>query len=249
MPNTATGRLNTVRRGQPSKAPPKTNSATSRSLLFTARPPFVWAAAGSVRAAALRRRPDYRSRMWAAPMSLGAWRIAEQRSASRTDMHPGISPVIGRDGASSNWPELIVISYLRRKPQWDRAAQSLHAVPPAMITEEDQMMGMRERLEKDLTVAVNRLRQMGGIALDEVPGPAGDNTPFADEVDEIVASEEREIMFGTRELLVDRVNRITAALDRLSAGEYGICIECGETIAPARLRALPEVQTDRKSVV
>jgi DnaK suppressor protein len=84
---------------------------------------------------------------------------------------------------------------------------------------------------------------MGGAALDELPGPAGDNTPFADEVDEIVASEEREIMFGTRELLVDRVNRITAALDRLSTGEYGTCVECGETIAPARLRALPEVQT------
>jgi DnaK suppressor protein len=105
------------------------------------------------------------------------------------------------------------------------------------------MRGMRERLEKDLSLAVNRLRQMGGVALDELPGPGGDNTPFADEVDEIVASEEREIMFGTRELLVDRVNRITAALDRINTGEYGTCVECGETIAPARLRALPEVQT------
>jgi DnaK suppressor protein len=105
------------------------------------------------------------------------------------------------------------------------------------------MRGMRERLERDLSQAVNRLRQMGGVALEELPGPAGDNSPFADEVDEIVASEEREIMFGTRELLVDRVNRITAALDRLSTGEYGTCVECGEAIAPARLRALPEVQT------
>ena len=105
------------------------------------------------------------------------------------------------------------------------------------------MRGMRERLERDLTQAVNRLRQRGNVALEELPGTSGDNTPFADEVDEIVASEEREIMFGTRELLMDRVNRITAALDRLSSGEYGTCVECGETIAPARLRALPEVQT------
>src|SRR4029434_8247624 len=70
-----------------------------------------------------------------------------------------------------------------------------------------------------------------------------DNTPFADEVDEIVANEEREIRFGTRELLVERVNRITAALDRLSTGEYGTCVECGEAIAPARLRVMPEVET------
>jgi hypothetical protein len=96
------------------------------------------------------------------------------------------------------------------------------------------MRGMRERLERDLTLAVNRLRQMGGVALDELPGPTGDNTPFADEVDEIVASEEREIMFGTRELLVDRVNRITAALDRHR--QYGVR-RVREAIAPARLRA------------
>ena len=105
------------------------------------------------------------------------------------------------------------------------------------------MRGMRERLERDLTLAVNRLRQMGGVALEELPGSTGDNTPFADEVDEIVANEAREIRFGTRELLVDRVNRITAALDRLSAGEYGTCVECGEPIAPARLRVMPEVET------
>ena len=34
-----------------------------------------------------------------------------------------------------------------------------------------------------------------------------------------------------------------AALERLSNGEYGTCVECEEAISPARLRALPEVQT------
>ncbi|MCL6648184.1 MAG: TraR/DksA family transcriptional regulator, partial [Chloroflexi bacterium] len=34
-----------------------------------------------------------------------------------------------------------------------------------------------------------------------------------------------------------------AALDRLRDGEYGTCVECGEPIAPARLRAMPEVLT------
>ena len=106
------------------------------------------------------------------------------------------------------------------------------------------MNGMRERLEKDLNVAVSRLRQMGGmVALEEMPGPTGDNSPFSDEVDEIQANERREIGFATRELLVDRVNRLAAALDRLRSGDYGTCIECDEAIAPARLRALPEVET------
>jgi RNA polymerase-binding transcription factor DksA len=106
------------------------------------------------------------------------------------------------------------------------------------------METIRERLEEDLRTAVHRLRQMGGaVAVEELPGPIGDNSPFADEVDEIQANERREIGFATRELLVDRVNRLSAALDRLKDGEYGTCVECEEPISPARLRALPEVQT------
>jgi len=105
-------------------------------------------------------------------------------------------------------------------------------------------MDTRKRLETDLKEAVSRLRQMGGTAaLDELLGPSGEHWAYADEVDEIQANERREIGFATRELLVERVNRITAALDRLNDGEYGTCVECGEKIAAARLRALPEVQT------
>jgi RNA polymerase-binding transcription factor len=105
-------------------------------------------------------------------------------------------------------------------------------------------MDIRKRLETDLREAVGRLRQMGGsTALEELLGPSGERLAYADEVDEIQANERREIGFATRELLVERVNRITAALDRLNDGEYGTCVECGEKIAAARLRALPEVQT------
>src|SRR3989442_7862174 len=103
-------------------------------------------------------------------------------------------------------------------------------------------MDIRKRLETDLKEAVSRLRQMGGTAaLDELP--SGEHWAYADEVDEIQANERREIGFATRELLVERVNRLSAALDRLSEGEYGTCVECGEEISPARLRAMPEVQT------
>jgi RNA polymerase-binding transcription factor len=106
------------------------------------------------------------------------------------------------------------------------------------------MNGIRKRLEQDLRVVIGRLRQVGGAAaLDDLLGSTGEHWAYADEVDEIQASERREIGFATRELLVERVNRIAAALERLDAGEYGQCVECGEGIAPARLRALPEVTT------
>src|SRR3970040_1451158 len=103
---------------------------------------------------------------------------------------------------------------------------------------------IRKRLEQDLQEAVGRLRQMGGaVAVEELPGAVGDNSPFSDEVDEIQANESREISFATRERLVERVNRLSAALDRLNGGEYGVCVECAERISPARLHAVPEVPT------
>ncbi|HBH01673.1 MAG TPA: hypothetical protein DDZ42_07080, partial [Candidatus Rokubacteria bacterium] len=71
-------------------------------------------------------------------------------------------------------------------------------------------MDIRTRLENDLRTAVGRLRQIGGaVAVEELPGAIGDNSPFADEVDGIQACGEREIGFATRELLVDRVNRLS----------------------------------------
>jgi DnaK suppressor protein len=104
------------------------------------------------------------------------------------------------------------------------------------------MKGIKQRLEQDLREAVSRLRRMdGAVALEEAPGPL--TSVDGDEFDEIQESVRREIGFATRELLVERVHRLKTALTRLEEGDYGTCIECGEAIAPARLRALPEVQT------
>ena len=103
---------------------------------------------------------------------------------------------------------------------------------------------IRTRLGRKLTAALSRLRQHGGaVAVDELPGVIGDNSPFADEVDEMQANETREIGLATREMLVEGVNRLWAALDRLNDGEYGVCVECAEPISPVRLHAVPEVQT------
>jgi RNA polymerase-binding transcription factor len=103
---------------------------------------------------------------------------------------------------------------------------------------------IRKQLERDLNAAMARLRHLeGGVAVEDAPRSIGSNRALADEVDEIQASERREIGFATRELIVERVNRLSAALERLSQGQYGTCVECAEPISPARLRALPEVQT------
>ena len=103
------------------------------------------------------------------------------------------------------------------------------------------MYDVRTRLDQDLKAAVSRLRQLGGAA--QAAERSGTTCPCADEVDWIQASESREIGFATRELVLERVNRLSAALDRMNGGEYGTCVDCDEPISLARLDAMPEVQT------
>jgi DnaK suppressor protein len=98
--------------------------------------------------------------------------------------------------------------------------------------------------QQELSLALSRLRQLGGaVAVEEFSRAIGDNSPFADEVDHIQASASRDIGLATRGLLVERVNRLSAALRRLHQGEYGLCTECGASVSADRLHAMPEAQT------
>src|SRR5438067_123591 len=92
------------------------------------------------------------------------------------------------------------------------------------------MNGIRERLEQDLLTVVSRLRRMdSAVALEELPAPviAADGDDFS-EVQEL---ERREIGFATRELLIERVHRLQAALDRLRVlPEVQTCVRCQDRI-------------------
>lgn len=99
------------------------------------------------------------------------------------------------------------------------------------------------RIRRDLEAVLSRLHQGGAVMVMDRPGTIGENSPFADEVDQIQASASREIGLATRELLRERAIRLSSALDRLSMGGYGVCVECAEPIVPARLEAAPEVET------
>ena len=86
---------------------------------------------------------------------------------------------------------------------------------------------------------MSRLRRMdGAVALEDSAGCLGDNSPFADEVDEIQANEGREIGFATRTLLVERVHKLRNALEHLREGDTAPASRAGEPIAAARLRAV-----------
>ena len=99
------------------------------------------------------------------------------------------------------------------------------------------------RIERERDDAIQRLRHLGITPDgDGDARRAGGDHPL-DEGDHAQESERQDLSFITRERLAERINRLTAALERINEGTYGTCEECGGPIEASRLAALPEVTT------
>ena len=55
--------------------------------------------------------------------------------------------------------------------------------------------------------------------------------------------EGQEQLEGLESAALKEIAAIDAALGRIAAGTYGICVKCGEAIAPKRLEAVPTATT------
>ena len=60
-----------------------------------------------------------------------------------------------------------------------------------------------------------------------------------DEGDQGQAMQEATLAVGAAETFWRRRQEIESAIEALEAGEYGICEDCGDEIAPRRLQAAP----------
>ena len=100
---------------------------------------------------------------------------------------------------------------------------------------------IRIRLERELATTVARVKQVARP--DEVEDLQATLGSIFDDADKIQADQAREMGLMTKGRLLQRANRLASALRRLEAGDYGLCTQCGDAIKPARLAALPEVET------
>ena len=55
--------------------------------------------------------------------------------------------------------------------------------------------------------------------------------------------EHQELARLTATRLAERAKRLHIALTRVADGEYGVCSECGTSISPKRLLAIPDATT------
>ena len=105
-------------------------------------------------------------------------------------------------------------------------------VDPALIE------SLRERMHREREAAIAELRAIGVSPYTEEDLPR----TAIDEGDAAEVSEQQDIAFARRELLAERINRLTAALERIAQGRYGRCTMCGRPIGANRLQAAPETE-------
>ncbi len=67
-----------------------------------------------------------------------------------------------------------------------------------------------------------------------------DDTPTKDLEDFSTERQDDEVLEALGHVELAEVRRIDAALARIEAGTYGLCLDCGEPIAEARLIAVPD---------
>jgi len=70
----------------------------------------------------------------------------------------------------------------------------------------------------------------------------GDNTPLSEIADAMQIAEDQEIRATVLDTLIHRKARLEWAIDRARQGRYGLCVNCGKSIAAGRLVAVPEAE-------
>jgi DnaK suppressor protein len=98
--------------------------------------------------------------------------------------------------------------------------------PPAPISNEVYRLRLQQKREEVLSglgVKFDTLARMGRVAED----------------DQAQISHEEFVSLHLNRLDYGQLRLVDEALDRLSSGDYGFCLNCEEPIPPKRLAALP----------
>jgi DnaK suppressor protein len=94
---------------------------------------------------------------------------------------------------------------------------------------------MLESRHRELTSQVS-----GGIR--GVRADGADSPAVLDEADGSEIDTRQEIELAVIQMKSEMLRQIASALRRLSAGQYGFCLECEEEISEVRLKAVPFAQ-------
>jgi DnaK suppressor protein len=93
-------------------------------------------------------------------------------------------------------------------------------------TIKDELLRLRAELLREVSESYATCRELGQDGVADI----GDMSSNA---------YNRDVLFNLSETQRQRIRDIDIALERIAQGEYGICMQCGEEIAPRRLEVRP----------
>jgi RNA polymerase-binding transcription factor DksA len=96
-----------------------------------------------------------------------------------------------------------------------------------------RLLQMKTQLQQDMDVKDRQVAEDGD---DLVPERGGVGNHMADDANETA---EQETMMSLQQNVQREIDNINTALERIEAGTYGTCANCGKPINPARLEARP----------
>ncbi len=112
-----------------------------------------------------------------------------------------------------------------------------------MSPSEEEPIARGDLSARQLTLEAlrKRLREQVGQRLqsDRREDPASLGGGGRDRGDESVATHASDLNFASADLHLHGLEEVEAALVRIRNGSYGVCVDCGEPIAAARLDAQP----------
>ena len=90
----------------------------------------------------------------------------------------------------------------------------------------EELLRLRAELLREVNESYETCRELGQDGVPDI----GDMSANA---------YSRDVLFNLTESQLQRIRDIDAALERIAQGEYGVCMKCGEDIAPRRLEVRP----------
>ena len=97
----------------------------------------------------------------------------------------------------------------------------------------------KDKQEYFRSVLLDELRGLLGEAEKTVSEMTVDSTNFPDPTDRATQESDRNFELRIRDRERKLINKIKEAIERIDAGEFGICESCGEDISEGRLKARP----------
>ncbi len=98
---------------------------------------------------------------------------------------------------------------------------------------------IRLRLENDRKRLVEHLEQ---IRASQQTNERREGSPFGKREEEATETAELENRMALEKRILEQLAEVESALKKFDEGRYGLCELCGQSIAPARLEALPQAR-------